>query len=456
MKALLERSGPIGRLPFLALGVALFALKVGIDYGVARLFGQPYSVLFYVSPMEAPLMHPGGRLAYWLTMWGVALPFIAVGVWLTLRRLMDARLPAWLTALFFVPFANLLFFLAVAAVPHRDPDPSPAIGYREPPPGEGPKRSLFASVIMGGAAGAVVALGMVAISVGLLGEYGAALFVGAPTVSAFVATLVFGHLHGPKGPASLLAAMLALVISFAVMLGFAIEGLVCLLMAAPLAVAAAVIGWLIAFMFLHITTDQARRTAPAAIALLPFWLIGEVFAPLPPEPDRMVESVLDVDAPPDVVWQRVLAFEDLPEPTETIFRAGVSYPTGAVISGEGAGAVRRCRFSTGEFVEPITVWRPGRELAFDVLRQPDPMREMTPYTGPRPPHLDGYFATTHGQFLLEALPNGRTRLHGRTWYRLEVFPRPYWSLWADDFIHTIHLRVMRQIVRLAEADQAAR
>ena len=455
MRALLERSGPIGRLPFLALGVGLFALKVAIDYGVAQLYGQPYSVLFYVSPMEAPLMHPGGRLAYWLTMWGVALPFIAIGVWLTVRRLMDARLPVWLTALFFVPFANLLFFLAVAAVPRRDPAPSPATTYREPPPGEGPKRSLAASMIMSASTGAVVALGMVGISVGLLGEYGAALFVGAPTVSAFVATLLFGHLHGVKGPASLLTAWLALLISFAVMLGFAIEGLVCLLMAAPLAVAAASVGWLMAYVFLSIASDQAKRTVPGAMALLPFWLLGEIFAPLPHEPDRMVESVLEVDAPPDVVWGRVLAFEDLPEPTELIFRAGVSAPTGAVIRGEGVGAVRRCRFSTGEFVEPITVWEPGRELAFDVLRQPDPMREMTPYSGPRPPHLDGYFRTTHGQFLLEALPNRRTRLHGRTWYRLEVFPRPYWSLWADDFIHTIHLRVMRQIVRLAEADQRA-
>ena len=124
-----------------------------------------------------------------------------------------------------------------------------------------------------------------------------------------------------------------------------------------------------------------------------------------------------------------------------------------MISGSGVGAVRRCRFTTGEFVEPITVWRPGRELAFDVADMPDPMHEMTPYDGPRPPHLDGYFATTRGQFLLEPLPGGRTRLRGRTWYELEVYPRAYWSIWADHLIHTIHLRVMRQIVRLSEDDQ---
>ena len=167
-----------------------------------------------------------------------------------------------------------------------------------------------------------------------------------------------------------------------------------------------------------------------------------------------MESELTIEAAPDVVWNRVLAFEELPPPDELIFLAGVSYPTGAVIDGVGVGAVRRCQFATGEFVEPITVWDAPRELSFRVQAQPDPMIEMTPYAGPRPPHLDGYFATTRGQFRLEPVGPNRTRLRGRTWYQVDVFPRPYWAAWADHFIHTIHLRVMRQIARLAEQDAA--
>ncbi|MBX3271544.1 MAG: hypothetical protein KF729_14860 [Sandaracinaceae bacterium] len=451
MKALLQRSGPLSRLPFLGLGVALFGLKIGIDWAVARAFGQPYSVLYYVSPMDAPLMSPGGRETYWLAMWGVALPFIAIGVWLTLRRLMDARLPLWLVALFFVPFANLIFFLAVAVVPSRERDGRPSLVGYEPP--DGPRRGMGAALLMAGAVGAVVSLGMVGLSVGLLGTYGAALFLGAPTLSAFVATLTFGHLHGPKAAPSFVAAMLALWIGFAVMVGFAIEGLVCLLMASPLAIASAVLGWALGFVMVRLAHEAAPRTASAAM-ILPLWLIAEVVSPQPAEPDRVVESVIEIDAPPEVVWNRVLAFEELPPPTELAFRMGVSAPTGAVIEGEGVGAVRRCRFTTGEFVEPITVWRPAEELSFDVAQMPDPMREMTPYDGPRPPHLDGYFATTRGQFLLERLPGERTRLRGRTWYELEVFPRAYWALFAEHLVHTIHLRVMRQIAVLSERDHA--
>jgi hypothetical protein len=456
MQALLDRSGPISRLPFFALGVVLFAIKIGIDALVARAFGEPYSVLYYVSPLDAPLTNPGGRLGYWLTMWGVALPFIAVGVWLTARRLLDARLPTWLVAFFFVPFANLIFFLTVAAVPSRAPDPAPTASYREPPPAAPAPRPIAPSIAIAGVAGAVIALGMVAISVGLFREYGAALFLGAPTISALVATLVLSRLHGPNAGGSLLASLLGLAISFAVMLGFAIEGLVCLVMAAPLALGASLIGWAIAHLLATYGAFRgAPPRAPAAMAILPIWLLFELFDPLPREPDRVVLSTIEIDAPPEIVWERVLAFEELPPPTELAFRAGVSAPTGATIEGAGVGALRRCRFTTGEFEEPITVWRPGHELSFDVRAQPDPMRELTPVPGARPPHLDGYFATTRGQFLLYALEGGRTRLEGRTWYTLDVFPRAYWALWADELVHTIHLRVMHQIARLAEADAEA-
>jgi len=83
-----------------------------------------------------------------------------------------------------------------------------------------------------------------------------------------------------------------------------------------------------------------------------------------------------------------------------------------VIDGEGVGALRRCEFSTGAFVEPIIVWDAPRRLSFDVTAQPDPMRELSPYRSARPPHLAGAFRARRGEFRLIALPDGRTRLEG--------------------------------------------
>ncbi len=451
-EARIFRAAPLGRGPYLGLGILFFAIKVGVDMVVAGAFNEPYSILYYVSPLDAPLFHPGERLPFWLAFWAVALPFIAIGVWLTLRRLLDARLPGWLVVLFFFPFANLIFFLALAAVPSRPADSAPATGYRKP---LSPSRGRGTALLMSAAAGAVVALGMVGASVGIFGLYGASLFLGTPTISAFTATMVFARLHSSQVVGTLAATFLALALIFVSMLAFALEGALCLLMAAPLAAAAALLGWGIALVFAYMLESSAWPTTPATMVLLPLWVIAEVVFPLPAESNRIVESTLEIAAPPEVVWNRVLAFEELPPPTELLFRLGVAAPTGATIEGDGVGALRRCRFTTGEFEEPITAWVPGRELAFDVRRQPDPMRELSPWPDLHPPHLGGYFATTRGQFLLERLPGDRTRLRGRTWYRLDIFPRTYWSWWADSFVHTVHVRVMRQIKCLAERDHKA-
>jgi hypothetical protein len=104
------------------------------------------------------------------------------------------------------------------------------------------------------------------------------------------------------------------------------------------------------------------------------------------------------------------------------------------------------------FVEPITVWQPGRQLSFSVTSQPDPMTEWTLYKGPRPLHLDGYLESTRGEFELQPTGDGSTRLIGRTWYQVHMRPVGYWRLWGNSVIHTIHMRVLRHIAHLAEED----
>jgi hypothetical protein len=175
---------------------------------------------------------------------------------------------------------------------------------------------------------------------------------------------------------------------------------------------------------------------------------------LPPRaalPLREVISSIDVAAPPSVVWNNVVGFSDLPPPSEWEFRHGIAYPMRARIQGQGAGAVRRCEFSTGAFVEPITTWDPPRRLAFDVSEQPPAMEELSPYAHVRAPHVSGYLQSRRGEFRLIDLPGGRTRLEGSTFYTLDVFPGWYWTRYADFIIGRIHMRVLRHIKTLSEA-----
>jgi hypothetical protein len=78
------------------------------------------------------------------------------------------------------------------------------------------------------------------------------------------------------------------------------------------------------------------------------------------------------------------------------------------------------------------------------------MQEWSPHGHFDAPHLEGYFVAKHGQFLLEPLPGGRTRLVGSTWYSHGLWPSWYWRLWSDPMVHAIHQRVLAHVAGLAE------
>jgi uncharacterized membrane protein YhaH (DUF805 family) len=440
----------LGRVRYVAAGVALFVVKIGIDLLVARAFSRPYSVLYYISPADAPLFRPEENPTYWLTLWAVALPFIGIGLLLTVRRLRDAGLTPWLALLFFAPFANIMFFGFCALVPGGDAGSRGGEGVTRSGPAV--RLSYARAATLAAAAGAGVGLAAFAVAVYLLKSYGAALFIGAPSIGGFVSGFLFARWHRPRFGGAILAALLSLCLAGIVVIGFALEGLVCLAMAMPLVMLGSMMGAGIGCLLQRCSSGRGGM-APAATALMlfPLALTMDVVNPLPvPEP-RPIESSIVVDAPVDEVWRHVIAFPPLPPPEEWIFRAGFAAPLAAVIDGEGAGAVRRCIFTTGAFIEPIETWDAPRELGFSVISSPDPMREWTLWAGPRPPHLDGYLQSTRGQFLLQPLPGGRTRLVGRTWYRTHMVPERYWRLWSDRVIHAIHIRVLRHVAALSEA-----
>ena len=78
------------------------------------------------------------------------------------------------------------------------------------------------------------------------------------------------------------------------------------------------------------------------------------------------------------------------------------------------------------------------------------MRELSLWDGISPPHLDDFMLSRRGEFRLVPLPDGRTRLEGRTWYALDIHPATMWAPWSDALIHAIHGRVLRHIRDLCD------
>lgn len=452
--------GTVGRGPYALIGAVGFAIKHNLDRMVAAaVFHRQWDLFnYWVPPTEA--IHitdlPRQDAALLATLLALSLPFIWVGVMMTLKRLRAAGLPAWLVVLFFAPVLNLAFFAVLSILPSR-----PA-GARIAQSEDGRFRAFLDRVIpespLGSAALAVfvtVVLGALAAAFGteVLARYGWGLFVALPFCLGLFSVLVYGYHRSRSYPGCVLVSALSVVLLGLALLALAIEGAICLVMAAPIGLALALIGGSLGYFIQRRPTGKEGLPATALGVILFAPLLMGAESAVPVEPPQMeVRTSIEIDAPPEAVWQRLIAFPELPAPTEWLFRLGVAYPKMASVRGRGTGAVRECLFSTGSFVEPVDVWEEARVLKFSVSSQPPPMHELSPYPNLHPPHLDGYLIPGQAEFVLTPLPGGRTRLDGTSWYRNRMWPAEYWTLWSDTIVHHVHLRVFRNIKRLAEQD----
>jgi hypothetical protein len=447
--------GSIGRGVYFFWGVALCALKYNIDRLLMwRWSGQRWSLLDYTKLGEYlwPQFPTFGGVGEFVAMLALSLPFMIAGVWLTLKRLRSVRLSPWLVLLFFVPVIKIIFFVLLCILPSREGlalDQAPADGPKAWlglfVPHKGPAAAL-AGIIFATASSALC----VWIGTTVLRQYGWSLFVGLPFALGFLSVLVFGYHERRSFKSCMLVSMLAVVAAGAALIVVAIEGIVCLIMAVPLAAPMALVGGCVAYQIQRRDWWQGRPTQIFCIAVIaPLLMLIEHIQP-PRLPLLSVTSSVVVGAPPEKVWRNVVSFSELPPPHELLFRAGIAYPIRARIYGRGVGAERHCEFSTGPFIEPIEVWDEPRLLKFSVTRNPAPMQEWTPYEDLRPAHLDGFLESRAGQFHLVPLPDGRTRLEGTTWYYHHMWPATYWQWWSDYIIHTIHLRVLRHVKQLSE------
>ncbi|MGH9523949.1 MAG: hypothetical protein ACRD3E_15615 [Terriglobales bacterium] len=433
-------NGVVTRRQYAASGFVFTAIKFLIDRHVAGSYGVEWNVWNYFVPTRANSIFGTVNAHMYATLWAIALPFFWVGLSLTLRRLRSARLqPGWIF-LFFVPVANLVFFLTLCVLPDRED----ARQLREPNEGG------YATAITGIMVSVALCMTAAVLSISGLHLYGNAVFLGVPFFLGFISSAVYNLPRSHKPWSSAVVGVATVVVAGLLLFGFAYEGLVCLLMAMPLALPLAIAGSLLAERLLARRRGPANPTMAAWIFVLPLAILGEYEMHATP-PVLHVTTSIEIAAPPEVVWQNVISFPPLAPPQDWVFQTGIAYPTAGVIYGHGVGAVRHCKFSTGEFVEPITVWDEPQLLAFDVAEQPMSMRELSPWKI-TPPHLErNDMRALRGQFRLVALPNGHTRLEGTTWYQNYFWPQPYWRVWSDFIVHRIHRRVLGHVKRQSEA-----
>ena len=245
--------------------------------------------------------------------------------------------------------------------------------------------------------------------------YGSGIFLATPAVCGMLAVWIYNRKGKKRFGESISVSLIAGCISLLGFLVVGFEGLICLAMAVPIVLPLFLIGGLIGYAISHASGKKVISDIAVLIMTLfvPF-LVGFESAERNDPFIHKVVTTVEIKASVEDIWHEVIQFSTIPEPKEFLFRIGIAYPTDARIEGSGVCAIRYCNFSTGSFVEPITHWVESEKLGFDVIEQPEPMTEISPYTGIHPPHLDWAVRSVKGQFLLKERGDGIVELEGTT------------------------------------------
>lgn len=372
-----------------------------------------------------------------------SLPFLWIAISMSVRRAIDARISPWFGMIVVVPIINLFGMALLSLLPSR-PSVESDIEHRHQS-----SKHTVTSILCG--VGFGVAVGLIACTFAYFGYegYSYVLFLSIPTIIGSASSYSYYLGGGQSKKQATLFSLASIFVCGLVIMLFALEGFICLLMALPFGIFGALIGAFLGRLIFESTSSRplySHLISAAIFLTLATW--GERVVTYSSE--RVVHSSLVVNRTIDAVWHDVISFPDIDPPSELIFKTGIAYPIRAHIDGEGVGATRYCEFSTGSFVEPITIWNKPTHLAFDVIERPASLIETSFYGEVLPAHVNVIPQSKRGEFRLTALGPSTTLLEGRTWYQLNAAPESYWGLWADWIIGKIHMRVLGHIGSLNE------
>jgi uncharacterized membrane protein YhaH (DUF805 family) len=442
VRSLFAFEGKIRPLPYALWSFGTFFSQHVVVFVAAQ--GRPPTLdwSFWLVPLRSlvTLERPSNLMLM------LALAYLLAAAWalaaLAFRRAADADIGEGIAAFAIAPIVQIPAILALCVMPSRA-GRDPALR-AEQAGAEGPAWPAAAQGVVAG-----MALTLFAVAVGALifGTYGFGMFVASPFVIG-AATAYFANRKRDIGGSHTAALVVgATALGGVALVMAALEGLICIILASPLAFLAAFIGGVFGRAVALSMRRPVAQTLPA-FALLPLLFALESVLGTAVRFDTW--QTIEVRAPPEAVWQAIVHMGPIDGPLALPFRLGVAYPMGGEIIGEGVGALRRGEFSTGNALERVTEWVPNRKLAFVVVTDVPAMRELSPYRHVHAPHVVGYFSTTNTSFELVPLPDGGTQVVERTSHELRLEPALYWLPLARWVLQENNTRVLTYIRRHAE------
>jgi hypothetical protein len=441
----------IDRGPYLLTGVILFLVKFAIDWTIATQgFGRSWSPLNYLIWPDDRTLRVFDLTApdrwFALTMLLVSLPFIWTGVILSLHRLGAAGLPLALVGFFFVPLVNLLLFLVLTLLPTRKVLTVEAVQpqelRRQHKLRQAHRRLARDSYWRSGLVALLITVPLAALGV-LLGaevlqSYGFSLFIGGPFALGMISVLLFGFSRPQPLGACVLVALTAAALAGLALFAVALEGAICLIMAAPIALFLVFLGALIGYVIQARPwlSNQMVSIMLAVLAALPGLMAAESVKEHDGRlrvSDRLetVVSAVILEARPERIWDALLVMDDVSAEKPVLLQIGLPIPKRCTLDGIGVGATRTCHFNSGVIEERVTNWDPPRRLDMQIVRVTIPGR-----------HWLGFERTS---FVIEGLSPNHARVTRTTTISSKLRPAWYWRFFERMGIAAEHDYVLRSL-----------
>ncbi|NMM48125.1 polyketide cyclase [Marinigracilibium pacificum] len=145
-----------------------------------------------------------------------------------------------------------------------------------------------------------------------------------------------------------------------------IEGFICVLLALPILLISALIGWFIGRLFRKKNKDETNLK----VTVLPFLIfIAASFLELftgNPFVKNEVSTTFKIKGTPEQVYNSIIQVDTVDVETNLLQKAGLPIPRKCILTEEKVGGLRLCEFEEGRIVETITEIKKNELLRMDV------------------------------------------------------------------------------------------
>ena len=234
---------------------------------------------------------------------------------------------------------------------------------------------------------------------------------------------------------SLWGLFFSVAIFFMLLFAGNLEGMVCLLMAMPLVIAAVALGAFVKYLRRR-NQDAEDKENLLKSSILPFCLFlafGFLETALTKHDQFVVEVKSAITLPYSTfeVFDAIKSVDTLDAEKPFLMKLDLPVPLKCILEKEAVGGLRTCYFEGGQIVEKITAIEKGKILKMDVIDYQ--------LTGRK------WLGFKEAIYLFDELENGQSQMTRITTYTSALYPRFYWQPLERIGIEQEHEYVFRNL-----------